>query len=45
MKPYIYKFRGVWRCVTMGDGQIRGGLGYTPVEAWVDWCSTNAVVL
>ena len=37
MKPRIWCWHGIWHCVREGDTPAVCGLGYSPVQAWIDW--------
>ena len=38
VKPRIWRWHGIWHCAVAQTGaEILCGLGYSPVQAWIDW--------
>jgi hypothetical protein len=41
MKPRIRKVHGMWHCGLIGIRNRHVGLGYTPMDAYRDWCAAG----
>ncbi|MDR6216193.1 hypothetical protein [Paracidovorax wautersii] len=41
MKPRILMISGIWHCGVRGAIGKRIGVGYTPLQAYRDWCGVR----
>ncbi len=41
MKPRIIQIKGIWHCGCRGAKDRHIGKGYTPLQAYEDWCGVR----